>query len=98
MSAALWQPLAAFVIEYFSLCSGKELKRQTLLELVDFVNSAAGAKVFTEAVMPDVVQMVVSISDNHANSGSERYRCNVIFAHAHTCHRSPTIFSVPCQQ
>lgn len=38
---------------------GKELKRKTLLELVDYVNSQAGQRVFTEAVMPDVMDMIV---------------------------------------
>lgn len=37
---------------------GKELKRVTLLELVDYVNSAGGQKVFCEAMMPDIVKMV----------------------------------------
>ena len=31
---------------------GKELKRNTLLEMVDYVNNAAGQKIFTEEVMP----------------------------------------------
>lgn len=30
----------------------KEIKRQTLLELVDYVNTSAGQKIFTEASMP----------------------------------------------
>lgn len=30
----------------------KEVKRQTLLELVDYVNTSAGQKIFTEASMP----------------------------------------------
>lgn len=33
---------------------GKDLKRQTLLELVDYVNTPAGQKIFTEALMPEV--------------------------------------------
>eukprot|EP01138_Halocafeteria_seosinensis_P001864 gb/GECG01001907.1/.p1 GENE.gb/GECG01001907.1/~~gb/GECG01001907.1/.p1 ORF type:complete len:516 (+),score=74.21 gb/GECG01001907.1/:1-1548(+) len=37
---------------------GKEIKRSTLLELVDYVNDSGGHKVFTEAVMPDVIEMV----------------------------------------
>mmetsp|Transcript_92616 Transcript_92616/g.224818 ORF Transcript_92616/g.224818 Transcript_92616/m.224818 type:complete len:483 (-) Transcript_92616:123-1571(-) len=37
---------------------GKELKRMTLLELVDYVNSPGGQKIFTESVMPDIVAMV----------------------------------------
>ena len=34
---------------------GKELKRQTLLELVDFVNTSAGQKIFNETLMPAIV-------------------------------------------
>jgi serine/threonine-protein phosphatase 2A regulatory subunit B' len=37
---------------------GKDMKRQTLLELVDFVNTPAGQKVFTESVMGDLMAMV----------------------------------------
>ncbi|CAI5717254.1 unnamed protein product [Hyaloperonospora brassicae] len=37
---------------------GKDLKRQTLLELVDYVNNPGGQKIFTEALMPDVMAMV----------------------------------------
>ena len=37
---------------------GKELKRQTLLELVDFVNTSAGQKIFTETLMPDIMVCV----------------------------------------
>lgn len=37
---------------------GKDLKRQTLLELVDYVNSAGGQKIFTENIMPDLMKMV----------------------------------------
>jgi len=37
---------------------GKDLKRQTLLELVDYVNNSGGQKIFTEALMPDIVNMV----------------------------------------
>jgi len=36
----------------------KDLKRQTLLELVDFVNTPVGQKVFTETLMPDIVACV----------------------------------------
>jgi len=36
----------------------RDLKRQTLLELVDYVNTPAGQKIFTEAVMPDLMKMV----------------------------------------
>lgn len=42
--------------------SGKDLKRQTLLELVDYVNNPGGQKIFTEALMPDIMAMVVSLS------------------------------------
>jgi serine/threonine-protein phosphatase 2A regulatory subunit B' len=35
-----------------SLKKEKEIKRQTLLELVDYVNTSAGQKIFTEASMP----------------------------------------------
>jgi hypothetical protein len=42
------------------LGSGKDLKRQTLLELVDYVNNPGGQKIFTEALMPDIMAMVVS--------------------------------------
>jgi len=37
---------------------GKDMKRQTLLELVDYVNTPAGQKIFTESVMPDLMAMV----------------------------------------
>jgi serine/threonine-protein phosphatase 2A regulatory subunit B' len=37
---------------------GKDLKRQTLLELVDYVNNPTGQKIFTEALMPDIMNMV----------------------------------------
>ena len=37
---------------------GKDLKRQTLLELVDYVNNAGGQKIFNEALMPDIVKCV----------------------------------------
>jgi len=30
----------------------KEIKRQTLLELVDYVNTSAGQKIFSEGSMP----------------------------------------------
>jgi len=39
---------------------GKELKRQTLLELVDYVNTPAGQKIFTEAMMPDIMSCVIA--------------------------------------
>ena len=34
---------------------GKDIKRQTLLELVDYVNTPAGQKIFTEGVMGDLM-------------------------------------------
>ena len=37
---------------------GKDLKRQTLLELVDYVNTPAGQKIFTEQLMPHIMQCV----------------------------------------
>ena len=37
---------------------GKDMKRQTLLELVDYVNTPAGQKIFTETVMADLMAMV----------------------------------------
>jgi serine/threonine-protein phosphatase 2A regulatory subunit B' len=37
---------------------GKDMKRQTLLELVDYVNTPAGQKIFTESVMADLMAMV----------------------------------------
>lgn len=37
---------------------GKDLKRQTLLEMVDFINTSGGQKIFTEALMPDIMAMV----------------------------------------
>jgi len=37
---------------------GKDMKRQTLLELVDYVNTPAGQKIFTENVMGDLMAMV----------------------------------------
>lgn len=37
---------------------GKDMKRQTLLELVDYVNTPAGQKIFTESVMADLMQCI----------------------------------------
>lgn len=37
---------------------GKDIKRRTLLELVDYVNNPSGQKIFTEAVMSDLMAMV----------------------------------------
>lgn len=39
---------------------GKDLKRQTLLELVDYINTPAGQKIFTEALMPDIMACVTT--------------------------------------
>ncbi|CAM9582229.1 unnamed protein product, partial [Phaeothamnion confervicola] len=39
---------------------GKETKRTTLLELVDYVNPPAGQKIFTEAMMPEIMAMVTA--------------------------------------
>jgi len=37
---------------------GKELKRETLVELAEYVNTPIGQKIFTESLMPDIVEMV----------------------------------------
>ena len=37
---------------------GKDMKRQTLLELVDYVNTPAGQKIFTESVMGDLMACI----------------------------------------
>lgn len=37
---------------------GKEIKRDTLVELADYVNTPVGQKIFTEQLMPDIVEMV----------------------------------------
>ncbi|CAB1117570.1 unnamed protein product [Ectocarpus sp. CCAP 1310/34] len=37
---------------------GKELKRQTLMELLDFVNTQPGEKMLTESLYPCIMQMV----------------------------------------
>ena len=34
------------------------MKRDTLLELAEYVNTPVGQKIFTEALMPDVIEMV----------------------------------------
>ena len=36
----------------------KEVKRETLVELAEYVNTPVGQKIFTEALMPDIVEMV----------------------------------------
>lgn len=37
---------------------GIEIKRETLVELAEYVNTPVGQKIFTEAMMPDIVEMV----------------------------------------
>lgn len=37
---------------------GKEIKRDTLIEIAEYVNTPIGQKIFTEALMPDIVDMV----------------------------------------
>lgn len=37
---------------------GKDIKRQTLMELLDFVNTQAGEKMFTEGLYADIMAMV----------------------------------------
>lgn len=37
---------------------GKEMKRATLVEITEYVNTPAGQKIFTEALMPDIMEMV----------------------------------------
>jgi serine/threonine-protein phosphatase 2A regulatory subunit B' len=37
---------------------GKDMKRQTLMELLDFVNTQAGEKMFTESLYSDIMAMV----------------------------------------
>jgi len=37
---------------------GKEIKRATLLELVDYVNAPSGQKIFTDGLMPDIMDCV----------------------------------------
>jgi len=39
---------------------GKDIKRRTLLELVDFVNNAGGQKIFNEMMMDDIMKCVNS--------------------------------------
>jgi serine/threonine-protein phosphatase 2A regulatory subunit B' len=36
----------------------KEIKRDTLVEIAEYVNTPVGQKIFTEALMPDIVEMV----------------------------------------
>lgn len=35
----------------------REIKRETLVELAEYINSPVGQKILTEAIMPDIVQM-----------------------------------------
>lgn len=37
---------------------GKELKRETLVELAEYVNTPVGQKIFSESMMPDIIEMV----------------------------------------
>jgi serine/threonine-protein phosphatase 2A regulatory subunit B' len=37
---------------------GREIKREILVELAEYVNTPVGQKIFTEAMMPDIVEMV----------------------------------------
>jgi len=36
---------------------GREIKRETLVELAEYINSPVGQKILTEALMPDIVEM-----------------------------------------
>lgn len=35
----------------------REIKRETLVELAEYINSPVGQKILTEAIMPDIVEM-----------------------------------------
>ena len=37
---------------------GKEQKRETLVELAEYINTPVGQKILTEAAMPDIAEMV----------------------------------------
>lgn len=37
---------------------GKEIKRETLVELAEYVNTPVGQKIFVESLMPDIVELV----------------------------------------
>ena len=52
---------------------GKDIKRQTLMELLDFVNTQAGEKMFTEGLYVDIMAMVSarSVSDDSASAIAE---------------------------
>ena len=34
------------------------MKRETLVEITEYVNTPVGQKIFTESLMPDIVEMV----------------------------------------
>ena len=38
--------------------AGKEQKRETLVELAEYINSPVGAKILTESIMPDIIETV----------------------------------------
>jgi len=53
--------LCCFIFQFDDPISdkrGKDIKRQTLLELVDYVNTPSGQKIFTEGIMSDLMAMV----------------------------------------
>jgi len=37
---------------------GKEIKRETLVELIDYINTPSGQKILTESLVPDILQMI----------------------------------------
>jgi serine/threonine-protein phosphatase 2A regulatory subunit B' len=37
---------------------GKEIKRETLVELAEYVNTPVGQKILVEGLMPDIVELV----------------------------------------
>ena len=43
--------------KYYSK-QGKEIKRETLVELAEYVNTPVGQKIFVEGLMPDIVELV----------------------------------------
>ena len=55
---SLITPVVRFKLLFFVLQNMQDMKRQTLLELVDYVNTPAGQKIFTESVMSDLMAMV----------------------------------------
>jgi serine/threonine-protein phosphatase 2A regulatory subunit B' len=44
--------------DYESDIRGKEIKRETLLEITEYINSPIGQKILTESLMPDILEMV----------------------------------------